>query len=156
MILALDTATVTGWALVSTTGATRHGRADFSAHRGNLGALLSAFDMWLSDHITTTRPRFVFLEEPFFRGKGTRTTFALAGLVHLIAHRRELPCLELHNATIKKYARDHGGAATDGGKSATLSACAAWGFHPADDNAADAIVLARWAWDNREHLREAA
>lgn len=157
MILALDTATVTGWASVSADGLTWHGRADFSQHRGNFGPLLSAFELWLSDHITATRPGFIFLEEPFFRGKGTRTTFALAGIVHLIAARRELPCLEVNNATLKKFAREHGGTAEKGvSKAEVLSAVAAWGFHPEDDNAADAIVLARWAWGNRRHLEDAA
>lgn len=145
MILALDLATRTGWAMVSVSGATRHGVRDFSAHAGRNPALYGAFDWWLSDMVTDFRPALIVYESPIFRGKATRLTFGLAAITELIAGRREANVAEVNLATIKKFATGQGNC----GKDAMVAAVKSWGFAPQDDNAADAIALARYVWERR-------
>lgn len=157
-VLALDLATVTGWAVgdadhpPAPTPLEKSGGADTPAyvsgsHRvappnTGIGQFLSRFDLWLSDNITVHNPSLVVFEAPIiFAGKTSvdtaRKLMCLAGHVELVCYRREVRCLEGHIGQVKKHATGNGMA----DKSA-MTAAAVRRFGPvADDNEADALWL---------------
>jgi Holliday junction resolvasome RuvABC endonuclease subunit len=89
-----------------------------------------------------SRPDWVFIEAPFVRGPVTRLTFGLAGVIEAAAARAGVPFSEAPPATVKKHITGSGKA----DKAAMMTAIRAMGFSPEDDNAADAIGVAHYAW----------
>ena len=147
-ILAIDPATLTGWA-VSYPSSTLSGVADFGAHRGNRPMIFEAFDLWLADMVTEHEPEMLVFETPIHRGSGSRTGFGLAAIIELIAARRGLFVAEVNLVTIKR----HGTGNARAEKAAMVSAARARGWAPATDDEADALWLLDYA---QVHLREAA
>jgi Holliday junction resolvasome RuvABC endonuclease subunit len=143
-VLAFDAATLTGWAWVLPSGSTRHGVIDLGNFRGRRAALFDAFEGRVADLVTECTPSLIVYESPFFRGNGTRITFGLAAVIELVAARRELPINEVRPTEIKKHITGKGNA----DKAAVMKAVRERGFRPTDDNAADAIALAHFAWTN--------
>jgi hypothetical protein len=158
MILALDTATVTGWAH-GPAGANppllQWGARDFSGRGGN-GEVIAKFRHWLNARCFELKPRLIVFESPYIPHPGKRTgppmnalvlrrLLAMVGIVEAIAFELRIECCESRPSEITKFftgSARHGGR--DAKKAATVEMCRAYGWDVGgDDNAADALAL--WA-----------
>jgi len=156
-ILALDLATVTGWAIGVPGGEPVAGSHRIAEPGAALGRFLAGYSDWLADRITVLEPCMLIFEAPILTGHRTaldtaRKLMCLAGVTELIAHRREIPCYEADTGEVTKHFT---GRARYPGKSyqarraakkrSVMDQCAALGWRAADDNAADALALWTWA-----------
>jgi len=139
--LALDLATVTGWA-VESCGLVTSGTVSFRGHRSaGDGARYLKFRRWLREVIETEKPRAVFYEE-VRRHLGTDAAHVYGGLVATLQMEcevREIPYLGIPVGTIKKKATGRGNA-----QKADMIAAARsrWPDQTiADDNQADALWI---------------
>jgi crossover junction endodeoxyribonuclease RuvC len=148
VILTLDIATVTGWA-VSQPG--RNGPL-YGSHRilqgtvgDDLGRAFAAFRDWLSDTLAVHNPDEIWFEAPLpttNRSIATmRLLMALPAFAEELAYRRNTPCFEQHRGTICKAILGKGNAT----KGDVLAWAARKGHSPQDDNAADALLLLAYA-----------
>lgn len=148
VILTLDIATVTGWA-VSQPG--RNGPL-YGSHRmvsgpvgDDLGRALAAFRDWLSDTLAVHNPDEIWFEAPVpttNRSIATmRLLMAYPAFAEELAYRRGTPVFEAHSGTIRKAVLGSGRAQ----KSDVLAWAYRKGHTPQDDNAADALLLLAYA-----------
>lgn len=145
IILALDIASKTGWAVIDEYGKiTRSGTEVFKDKER--GAKLSSFMTWLSGMVSTYNPSCVLVEKPFFRGAGTRLLMPMVGIAELMAYRSGAAFLEVSNVTIKKYLTGNARAEKDD----MIKAIRAKGYNPTDDNEADALALALYGFEKIE------
>lgn len=145
--LALDLATFTGWAIGPLDRRPRHGawqlRGKTPGER--YGALYNA----LADLITLERPASITFEAAIPRSAGAdgaKAGILLMGfvaIVELVAFDQgRIPTFtEGVPETRKKILGRGGGFGDAGPKPVVMAWCRAHGFDPADDNAADALVL---------------
>ena len=139
--LALDLATVTGWA-VESCGVVTSGSISFRGGRyeGD-GMRYLRFRRWLRETIETEKPGAVFYEE-VRRHLGTQAAHVYGGLLatmQIECEAREIPYLGIPVGTIKKKATGRGNAR----KAAMIAAARdRWpDQHIADDNQADALWI---------------
>lgn len=141
-ILALDLGTTTGWAtgfgnvITSGTESFKPGRYEGGGMR------YLRFSRWLDEvHGVATVSECYF--EEVRRHQGVDAAHVYGGLLaHLTAwcERHGVPYQGVPVGTIKKYATGKGNA----GKPEMIDAARVLGYHPADDNEADAIHLLRY------------
>ena len=144
-ILALDLGQTTGWAVRTPDGVITSGTAEFKPgrHEGG-GMIFLRFKAWLEevDKAAGGVEKVYFEEVRAHRG-------VLAAQVHggFLAHLtarcefKGVAYLGVPVATIKKHVTGRGNA----DKAAVIAAVRALGFHPSDDNEADALALLDWA-----------
>lgn len=148
VILTLDIATVTGWA-VSQPG--RNGPL-YGSHRivqgtigDDLGRAFAAFRQWLSDMLAVYNPDEIWFEAPLpttNRSISTmRLLMALPAFAEELSYLRSTPCFEQHRGTICKAILGKGNAT----KGDVLGWAVRKGHSPQDDNAADALLLLAYA-----------
>jgi hypothetical protein len=146
-VLALDLGTTTGWALRSPDGSITSGTMTFKPTRFEGGGMrFLRFRAWLaevaalSDGIT----RIAFEEVRAHAGTDAAHIYGgFLGMLTAWCEEHEVPYEGVPVGTIKRYATGKGNA----DKARMVSAIQARGFHPADDNEADAIALLLWATD---------
>ncbi len=167
MILALDTATTTGWAAGEPGGPPEFGSRRFEAD--NNAEIFAQFRFWLNALAFRFKPKLIVFEAPYipvphqprFQKAGTawspgrgpppmnaKTIRRLVGLVALVeccASELRIECLEATTGEISKFFTGrfrHGGR--EAKKAATVEMCRLYGWNVGnDDNAADALAL--WA-----------
>jgi Holliday junction resolvasome RuvABC endonuclease subunit len=143
MILGLDMALLTGWAVSEKGHVKASGVWDFSktrtARRHN-GHLFNAFVEGVCDAIRVHRVDAVFYERPHHRG-GPATRLALGFSSHVLSlcARAELPVYDVHTSTLKLWAVGNGRAGKD---EMIRYAARALLREPQDDNEADAVCVA--------------
>jgi len=140
-ILALDTATKTGWAFwESTEGIIESGVQDFTKRRGESnGLLFLRFRKWLKDLLAFDKVDLVAYERAHFRGAGTELLVGLQTRCQEIAALYEIPAAPVHTGTLKKWATGSGRASKF---EMITRASEILGRQPIDDNEADAVLLA--------------
>jgi Holliday junction resolvasome RuvABC endonuclease subunit len=149
MILALDCGTHTGWCLLKHGRVVESGVQDFSKTRGESnGAMFLRFRKWLeimaayrgASQVVT----LLVYEQVHHRG-GAATEIAcnLIGRVQEIAAEHNIPYASCHTGTLKKFATGSGAASKE--KMVELAAVILR-RPPIDDNEADAVHLACWAF----------
>jgi len=144
-ILALDLGTTTGWALRNRDDHITSGTISFKHSRFEGGGMrYLRFTRWLGElaHLSGGLTRIVF--EEVRRHAGTDAAHIYGGcLGHLSAwcETRSVAYEGVPVGTIKRFATGKGNA----DKAAVIAAIHALGFHPADDNEADALALLLWA-----------
>lgn len=154
-ILALDLATVTGWAVgvasaapsptaleaaAGTVTPVTSGFISFREHSGEPGYLYRALEDWLHAMIDGHSPDIVVFEAPLARNAHTaRLLFGMAAIAEMVAAQRGIECAEVHVSAIKKHATGHGMA----DKKMMIAAALQRGWKPREDNEADAL----WLWD---------
>lgn len=149
MILSLDTGTKTGWCLWDKGKVIESGVQDFTKRRGESnGAMFLRFRYWLREIVQKNHVTFVVYESAHHRGGATtEICINLTGRVQEHCTSVGIEYTSIHSGTLKKYATGHG----DAGKPAMIKAAKAiLKRKPADDNEADAVLMAKWASENYE------
>ncbi|MGH6967777.1 MAG: hypothetical protein ACREEN_01555 [Stellaceae bacterium] len=154
-ILALDLATVTGWAhgfpgAVPVSGSVRIGREGSSVE-----VFLSAFYQWLDETLARCPARIFIFEAPFIRdgrtsGDTARKLQSLAGIAGMLAYDRGFPperICEADSVQVCKAftGRGHFKGDRDRKKLLVMNRCRELGWEPTDNDAADALALFRFA-----------
>jgi hypothetical protein len=144
-VLALDLGTATGWALRTRDDHITSGTMTFRSGRFEGGGMrYLRFHGWLREMLDLAGPfdRIVF--EEVRRHIGTDAAHVFGGLLATLTSWAELNSIPYEGVpvgTIKRFATGKGNA----DKAAVIAAMLARGFHPADDNEADALALLLWA-----------
>lgn len=147
MILALDTATNTGWAL--RLGEMIHSGAQNFQHdakRESPGMRFLRFSKWLRQMISEHAVTLVVYEQPHQRGGGP-TTVGVGLVAHLLSVCAELGIehASVHGATLKKASTGKGNA----GKPEMVEAASKiLGRQVDSHDEADAVLLLRYAEEN--------
>lgn len=145
MILAIDAATKTGWALIREGRVYESGVQDFSKRRGESnGAMFLRFRGWLN-RLTDLDVRLVVYELAHHRGgAATEICVNLTGRIQEACAEKEIPYATVHTGTLKKWATGFGNA----GKGEMMDRAAEiLGRPPVDDNEADAVLMGMYAVD---------
>ncbi len=143
-ILALDTATKTGWAIVVDGKVVESGMQDFSKRRGEgNGILFLRFGVWLHEIAGLYPIDLIAYEQAHFRGgAATEIGVGLQTRVQEKAAHFEIEAVGIHTGTLKKWATGHGKAEKE------KMVEAANRYSPTiitDDNQADAVLLGMYA-----------
>ncbi len=144
-ILALDTATKTGWAICRDGKIFESGVQDFSKKRGESnGIMFLRFRNWLGA-MMDLKPDVVAYERPHHRGgPATEIAVNLAGRVQEVASEKGIEYGIVQTTTLKKWATGMGNASKE---EMMVEAGKHLGRTPIDDNEADAVLIALWAWE---------
>jgi len=144
MILALDTATKTGFCLLKDGKVYESGVQDFSKRRGESnGLMFLRFRKWLEEMLASGI-RLVVYEQAHHRGgAATEIGVNLTGRVQEACAERGIEFATVHTTTLKKFATGKGNADK---KEMIVKAQGILGRPPIDDNEADAIHAAKWAF----------
>lgn len=144
IVLALDAATATGWALGDTNAHLpsdlRLGTFDMSPFKDNgLGYRLELFRTWLHKMIDNHDVDLIVFEAPiltkFANINMTRNLQGLTGMIEAVACARGLRCYDVPPSKIKKIMTGKGNA-----KKGTVETAARHrGFTPRNDHEADAL-----------------
>jgi hypothetical protein len=157
VILSLDLATATGWAVGEAGSAPKSGVFRIARPGTDIGPFLLAFDRWLAATIDLYKPTVIVFESPVLLDKtsiGTlRKLYSLAGLTEMIGHALNVRHVrEADTGTVTKWLTGHarykpvdGMSGRDLKKAAVMQAVQDLGFDPADDNEADALAIWLWA-----------
>ena len=145
VILSLDCATKTGWALIKDGRVFESGVQDFTKRRGDSnGMLFLRFRNWLGAMLDMG-PSLVAYERAHHRG-GAATEIAanLTGRVQEECAARQIEYTAVHTASIKLWATGSGRASKE---QMMARSVAFLGREPIDDNEADAACLGMMAWE---------
>jgi Holliday junction resolvasome RuvABC endonuclease subunit len=147
IILALDLGTTTGFAIKVADIRITSGTVTFRPGRFEGGGMrYLRFRHWLDELVKLSGPidRIVF--EEVRRHAGTDAAHVYGGLMGTLTawcEHHTIPYEGVPVGTIKRFATGKGNA----GKEAVIAAMRARGFHPSDDNEADALAILLWAID---------
>jgi hypothetical protein len=149
MILALDLATVSGWAIGSPGEQPRSGVICFGQSSPTHGQIASAAIAWFIETLTEFKPQQIVYEQPlppnFTGGHTTLNTAMIAmGLPFLmegIAYRLGLFNVEPVRVSDVRTFFIGGNLKSAEAKKLTFERCVKLGFTPADDNESDALAL---------------
>lgn len=141
MILALDCATRTGWALWSDGKIIESGTQDFTKQRGDSnGMLFLNFRIWLTRMLLRNITLVVYEQAHHRGGAATEICVNLTGRVQEMCSELKIEYTAVHSNTLKKWATGCGNA--DKGEM-MIRAGIILGRKPIDDNEADAVLLAK-------------
>ena len=147
IILALDQATVTGWALVTGAGAVIASGiwklADPRRTGESRGMRYIRFEHQLRSALERWKPALICHEQTLLRG-GAATEIAngLKALILKLAAESGTEVSCVHTSELKKFATGNGRAE----KADMIKACISLsGVSPSDDNEADAVLIGLWA-----------
>jgi hypothetical protein len=138
-IIALDMATVTGWAVNGQSGTFK---ADLK--RGESpGMRFLRFRSWLRSLIQTIGGVDLLVFEQAHHRGGAATQLCVGLMTEALTAAAEhgANTMPVHSGTLKKWACGHGKAE----KKAMIERARQFGFDPVDDNEADACLLFRYA-----------
>lgn len=144
-LFCLDLGTSTGWALLNEYGSIASGTANFKPHRFEGGGMrYLRFKHWLTETKNVSGQIDAVYFEEVRRHAGVDAAHAYGGfLAHLTAwcEHHNIPYAGVPVGTIKRFITGKGNA----DKKAVIAAIQSKGFHPQDDNEADALALLLWA-----------
>ena len=149
-ILALDLGTHTGWALHHLDGTITSGTVQFQPQRFEGGGMrFLRFKRWLNEVLSVSNEINAVYFEEVRRHAGVDAAHAYGGFLGQLTawcEQHRIPYLGVPVGTIKKHATGKGNASKDD----MIAAVRARGFHPSDDNEADALALLAWAIETQE------
>jgi len=142
-ILALDLASVTGWA--TNVHGRRSGVVDFALKRGESpGMRFLRARAWLAELwcLFDGQIDVIVYEQAHHRGgAATAVCVGLATELQAFAAQHNIETMPVHTATLKKFATGNGRSS----KKDMVQAAMARGWEPQDDNEADAQLLLEYA-----------
>ena len=152
-LLALDLATTTGWALRSTSGQIISGTLSFRPSRYDGGGIrYLRFRSWLDSMAADVGGIGVVHHEEIRRHLSTDAAHVHGGLLATLTawcEQRSIAYQGVPVGTIKRFITGKGNA----DKRAVIEAVRARGYHPSDDNEADAIAILLWAIETQGGVR---
>jgi len=152
-ILALDLGTATGYAVRAADGAITSGTVSFRPSRYDGGGMrYLRFRGWLKELATDMGGLSAIYFEEIRRHLSTDAAHVHGGLLAILtawAEQRNIPYQGVPVGTIKRHVTGRGNA----DKAAVIAAVRARGFHPADDNEADALAILLWATETQGGVR---
>lgn len=152
-MLALDLGTTTGWAMRLATGQILSGSISFRPSRFDGGGMrFVRFAGWLDTIASDAAGLDVIYFEEIRRHLGVDAAHLYGGFLATLTawcEHRAIAYQGVPVGTIKRHATAKGNAAKD----AVIAAVTARGFHPKDDNEADAIALLLWAIETKGGVR---
>ncbi len=152
-ILALDTASATGWCYGDTAepnASLEYGTQKFKVHDKELGPFAVDFDFWLDELIDRARPELIAFEAPILRIGGPRPMTSVAGArlmmgltwhVEFRAAKWDIKCRECDLQRVKQFWTGDGRAKKD----QMVRMAEIYGYKPQDDNQADALAIFHYA-----------
>ncbi|MHA1952488.1 MAG: hypothetical protein ACW96U_00890 [Candidatus Heimdallarchaeaceae archaeon] len=112
-VLALDTGTQTGWALLFDKKK-YHGTQMFKKKDcDDNGVVFTFFRAWLESMIRSYHPDVIVYEQPHFRGAGTQILVGLVTSVQELCNKYDVKWMEIHSKTLKLYATGFGNASKE-------------------------------------------
>jgi Holliday junction resolvasome RuvABC endonuclease subunit len=143
-VLTLDLARRTGWCCGPLGARPAFGAVQLEGRTH--GAVFAAASNWLADARRIHQPQHIVFEAPLVRGEHAgvsagRLALGLVAMVELFAHDEGLTVLEEHVGRTRKAVMGRGGFAKGTAKAEVAKWLAGQGYHPQDDNAADALLL---------------
>jgi hypothetical protein len=158
IVMALDLATTTGWAVGPAGGKPVYGSQRLGSPGATSGEVFAAFLGWLVDAIQVHGPRVIVYEAPLppshMRGKTNvntaRRLMGLPAIAEAVAYRMRVPVIL--EATVSDVRQHFIGKRTlpgAEGKLAVKLRCQMLGYSPPDDNASDALALWDYTCANR-------
>lgn len=149
-VIALDLATVTGWAVWRPAGSVAYGSRRLGRAGDADGAFFAGYHSWLADMITVEQPAAIVFEAPWVgpdtHQQTARRLMGLAVVTELVAHLREIPRVrEVNVASVRKHFVGNGRGERAAMKRAVIEGCRQRGWDPKDDNAADALAVLDFA-----------
>jgi hypothetical protein len=153
VLLALDLATVTGWALRGRDGSIASGTVSFRPSRYDGGGLrYLRFRAWVDSLAADTGAIAAIYHEEIRRHLSTDAAHVHGGLLATLTawcEQRSIAYQGVPVGTIKRHVTGKGNA----DKAAVIAAIRARGFAPADDNEADALAILLWAIETNGGVR---
>jgi hypothetical protein len=153
VIVALDLASQTGWALRNRDGRILSGTVSFRPSRYDGGGMrYLRFQNWLTQFAAELPEISAIYFEEVRRHLGTDAAHVYGGLLATVTawcEQRRIPYQGVPVGTIKRHIAGSGAA----DKQAVIAAVRARGFTPTDDNEADAIAILLWAIDTDGGVR---
>ena len=154
-VLSLDQASRTGWAVVCDRGVVAAGSWDLDDGIQKTDKRAVPVDVQhvlkvqrLRSEIATVISRFgvtlVACEREFGRGTGTRLLVALYTAVQEAALDADLPCLGIRISDWRREMHGTAGGSGEDHKSQAMSVCAELGIDVPDEDAAEAVQIARY------------
>lgn len=150
--LALDLATVTGFALGDLSGIQVSGSRRLPKTGDDLGYFAHAFRAWLTTGLQRHKPDLVVYEQPIMRGDQTmlitcRKLYGLAWQTELTCRDLKIPVKEVNMSDWRTHFLGKGNVPRDRAsiKAAVMQMCRVRGFHFDDDNEAEAIAILDYA-----------
>lgn len=146
VILSLDTAQLTGWCLIKGSKIIESGVQDLSKTRGESnGMLFLKFRHWLEKILKENNVNLVIYEQSHHRGgAATEIGVNLTGRVQEICAEYQIEYTALHSGTLKKHSTGSGAASKEDMIEAAEKIL---NRAPLDSNEADAVMLAKYAYD---------
>ena len=148
-VLALDLGAATGWALRTRDDHVTSGTVIHRNDRWQGGGMrFLRFRQWLTEIKHTSGGLDWVVFEEVRRHAGVDASHAYGGWLAILSawcEHHVIPYEGVPVGTIKRFATGRGNA----DKAAMIAAMTARGFHPADDNEADALALLLWAIDSQ-------
>ena len=152
-ILALDLATITGWALRSADGSIISGTVSFRPSRYDGGGIrYLRFRGWLDSLAANSTGIGVVHYEEVRRHVSTDSAHVYGGLLATLTawcEQRGIAYQGVPVGTIKRFIAGKGNA----DKAAVIAAVRERGFSPVDDNEADALAILLWAIETSGGVR---
>ena len=152
-ILALDFGLTSGWAFSSAEGLITSGTAVFRQDRWQGGGVrFLRFKHWLTEIKNHAEEIDLVVYEQVRRHAGVDAAHAFGGWLAILTGWCEHHGIAYQGVpvgTIKRHVTGKGNA----DKAAVIAAIRARGFHPADDNEADALAILLWATETQGGVR---
>ena len=153
VILALDLGTTTGFAIAGADGDITSGTAEFRLDRWQSGGMrFLRFKRWLTEIKHQAGGFDLVVYEQVRQHAGVDAAHAFGGWLAILTawcDHHDIAYQGVPVGTIKRFITGKGNA----DKAAVIEAVRARGFHPADDNEADAIAILLWAIDTHGGVR---
>jgi len=149
-ILALDTATQTGWALQADhlVDKVMHDTLDLKKYANmkkyHTGRRHLEFQEFLTGILERDKIDLVIKEQGFFatsQAKAAKLLYGFHAVTEMVCCRFEVEVVDLHSATLKKYTTGDGRAS----KEDMIDAMIKIGYDPKTDHEADALALLTYA-----------
>ena len=151
IVLALDLASVSGWAVGEPGGTPKHGSIRFASKGASHEAIFHHAMQWIECRILIDKPDLIVWEAPLGGFKNGKTTsdvstilFGLPAIVGVVAYQHQIfDCRKADTAAVRHHFIGCNPKRAKA-KPMVVRQCIAMGWEVADDNEADA--LATWSY----------
>lgn len=148
-ILALDIATVVGWAAACGNDTPVYGEMRMGERGCSIGECFLAFDIWLLKQFNTLQPKVLIFESPALIQRGSADInyrlMGLAAIAELNGVRYGLRVFQAASDTVAKHFTGRGRWPAKEKKPAVMKMCRIRGWNPQSEDASDALALLDYA-----------